>query len=260
MPDLLATIGLPSPAAWSRGERGIAKYEKLRRSLASAIEENRLPAGSRLPPELQLAEQTGLSLGTVQRALRELVAEGYVVRRQGRGTFVADRRRRMEEPLHCRFVDPADEKQLPVYTELLGRRRVCGPGAWLTALGSDPEGILRLDRRIDIDRRFAVGSRLFVRASRFGRLGTLPTRRVNGRNIKKLLHEEFGVTVTRIEQKMRVATLPSEVAPWIDRVAGELVMDIRAVARDAEDRPIYYQELFVPPTEEAILIDFDVAI
>lgn len=46
--------------------------------------------GLHLPSEGQLAAEIGVSQGTVRKALDELAAENLLVRRQGRGTFVAE--------------------------------------------------------------------------------------------------------------------------------------------------------------------------
>ncbi len=48
-----------------------------------------LPVGARLPAEQELARQYGCNYQTVRRALKALVDDGTVVRRVGRGTFVA---------------------------------------------------------------------------------------------------------------------------------------------------------------------------
>ncbi len=42
-----------------------------------------------IPSEIELARRFGVSKGTVRRALEDLVSEKILVRRQGRGTFVA---------------------------------------------------------------------------------------------------------------------------------------------------------------------------
>ncbi len=46
----------------------------------------------RIPSEHQIVEQFGVSRSTANRALRELTSEGYLVRIQGVGTFVAPRK------------------------------------------------------------------------------------------------------------------------------------------------------------------------
>lgn len=55
------------------------------------IEEGKFPPGSRLPSETELPRKLKVSQQTVRRALNELVREGLIVRRQGSGSYVADR-------------------------------------------------------------------------------------------------------------------------------------------------------------------------
>ncbi|RKN22297.1 PLP-dependent aminotransferase family protein [Micromonospora musae] len=63
----------------------------LTRALRSAVRDGRLAAGARLPPYRSLAADLGLARSTVAAAYSELVAEGWLVARQGSGTRVARR-------------------------------------------------------------------------------------------------------------------------------------------------------------------------
>lgn len=58
--------------------------------LSQRIGEGRLPAGTRLPSEPDLAAELGVSRATLREALRALETEGLLRRMQGSGTFVAD--------------------------------------------------------------------------------------------------------------------------------------------------------------------------
>jgi DNA-binding FadR family transcriptional regulator len=69
--------------------RGELKSERVVASLERQILSGRLPAGTRLPTEDELAEILGVSRSVVRDAMRTLVARGLVTVRQGRGTSIA---------------------------------------------------------------------------------------------------------------------------------------------------------------------------
>jgi len=62
--------------------------EQVRRKLLDAIGQGQYPAGTRLPPERELARQFGVGRVTVRTALAALEKNGHVTRHIGRGTFV----------------------------------------------------------------------------------------------------------------------------------------------------------------------------
>jgi GntR family histidine utilization transcriptional repressor len=64
-------------------------FHQIKRYVIARIESGEWPSSGRLPSENELVDQLGVSRMTVHRALRELTAEGYLVRVQGVGTFVA---------------------------------------------------------------------------------------------------------------------------------------------------------------------------
>jgi len=77
-------LDLPSG---SRGGRRAA----LEQALRDAVRDGRLTPGSRLPSTRRLAAEVGVARGTAKAAYDQLVAEGYLVARQGSGTVVAER-------------------------------------------------------------------------------------------------------------------------------------------------------------------------
>jgi GntR family transcriptional regulator, histidine utilization repressor len=66
---------------------------QIRNHVLEKIDSGEWPEGSRIPSEAKLVEQLGVSRMTVHIALRDLSAEGVLLRKQGAGTFVAPRRR-----------------------------------------------------------------------------------------------------------------------------------------------------------------------
>jgi DNA-binding LacI/PurR family transcriptional regulator len=65
-------------------------YERLRAYLLDEIRSGRLKPGDRIPSELALADQFGVSRITSKKALETLERDGLIVRFRGKGSFVAD--------------------------------------------------------------------------------------------------------------------------------------------------------------------------
>lgn len=70
----------------------VALFQKIKDHIARQIQDGTLRAGDRLPSEHELVAQFGISRMTVNRALRELVAQGRIVRVAGVGSFVAEQK------------------------------------------------------------------------------------------------------------------------------------------------------------------------
>jgi len=69
-------------------ENRVPLYLQLKESLRSSITTRKLKAGDKIPTEVELSEKYNISRVTVRKAVSELVEEGYLVRKQGKGTFV----------------------------------------------------------------------------------------------------------------------------------------------------------------------------
>jgi len=67
------------------------KYQALKEYLINTIRADKLKPGDKIQTENELAEKFGVSRHTIRQAIGELVAEGWLYRVQGKGTFV-DRR------------------------------------------------------------------------------------------------------------------------------------------------------------------------
>jgi DNA-binding LacI/PurR family transcriptional regulator len=70
---------------------GIPLYQQVANDLREHIASGVIPVGTQLAPHRQLAEQYGVSIITINKALSGLVSEGVLYSRVGRGTFVAVR-------------------------------------------------------------------------------------------------------------------------------------------------------------------------
>lgn len=70
-------------------EKGGPLYQKVRAQLKQQIDRGFWKPGDMLPTEPELGDQFGVSAGTVKQALLSLARDGLIIRRAGKGTFVA---------------------------------------------------------------------------------------------------------------------------------------------------------------------------
>lgn len=64
-------------------------YRQIQDLIVQALADKEWAPGEMIPSEMDLAARFEVSQGTVRRAIDELAAENLLVRRQGKGTFVA---------------------------------------------------------------------------------------------------------------------------------------------------------------------------
>ena len=74
------------------------KYQQLKEIIKKEINKGKLKPGDQIPPEEKIAERHGVSLGTVRQAMAELVNETLIYKEQGRGTFVAEKKKKRPLP------------------------------------------------------------------------------------------------------------------------------------------------------------------
>jgi GntR family transcriptional regulator len=70
-------------------ENGVSLYKRIKIDVTRMLSSGDISPNDPLPTEKQLAARFDVSIGTVRRAMDDLVAEHIVVRQQGRGTFLA---------------------------------------------------------------------------------------------------------------------------------------------------------------------------
>ena len=71
-------------------KKKLSQYERLADMLRDRIAAGTYARGDKLPSEMELMDESGLSRSTVRHALKVLVDEGLIRTERGRGAFVAD--------------------------------------------------------------------------------------------------------------------------------------------------------------------------
>jgi GntR family transcriptional regulator len=217
---------------------GIPKYLLLRNSLAEAISAGRWEAGDKIPAEEALAEMTSLSLGTVQRALRILVAEEQA---------------QMKAPFqHCRFIDDETGKLLPIFSKMIRRRTIKEQGPWSAHLSSDR--VLCIERLFSINNEFVIYTHLYFDSDRFPELARLEDDKLNGVNFKDLLSREFHHPIAKCSEHLSIRVFPDYVCKAIKVKPQTSGGVLEIYAYDRRGDAMYFQDLYIPPNNRRLLV------
>ena len=193
-----------------------------------------------LPSEGRLAAELGVSQGTVRKALDEMAAQKLVVRRQGRGTFVAAHSPDTTLFHFFHMVDRAGDRQMPESELLDCRRGIAGP-AETEALQLMPGAmVLRIDRRRMIGGAPAIVERIAVPQALFPDLDVLEEDGLPN-TLYDLYQKRYGVTVGRATERLRAVAATAEDADHLGVEPGAPLLEIERIARDLDDGPVEWR-------------------
>ncbi|HZP75542.1 MAG TPA: GntR family transcriptional regulator [Pseudolabrys sp.] len=126
-------------------------YEQLARIIAGQIHDGQIAAGGRLPTELDLAKDYGISRDTVRQAIGALERRGLLIRRRAKGTFVAAPRVSQDLAELRSFRGGLVEHGMVPQMELLEFRPAKPPAEFASAFAEGD--VMRLLRRYRVNER-----------------------------------------------------------------------------------------------------------
>lgn len=196
--------------------------------------------GAPIPSEARLAREFNVSIGTIRKAIDELVAERILLRQQGRGTFVATHSEDRTLFFFFHIVGKDGNRELPVM-ELLSFRKARASGEETARLGVAPGGTtLRIQNLLKLGGKPVVHDAMVVPSALFPDLDEKTFARRTG-TIYGLYQARYGINVIRISERLSAALASPVVASRLGIAAGAPVLVIRRVAFTYNDTPVEYR-------------------
>jgi DNA-binding GntR family transcriptional regulator len=228
-----------------RGTADLPKYVQLRDCILAAIREGFWKQGDRLPTEMDLAEVTEFSLGTVQNAYRNLVQDGTVERRKGRaGSFVSRDVKPVDTVWHFLFSDDRHEHFFSVFPQIDRIIRHASRGSWNLHLKWVADEVVQIDRIVDIGREFLIFSQFFIDAREYDRARKGKTKPLQGNNLRR----ELNLNVTHMTCDLRLEEIPAAICGKINAPVKTTGLVIEARVHTNPQQQGYFQRIFVPKT------------
>ena len=240
LPASPALPALPALARIAPDGGGMPLFRAVKRALLQAIEQGAVAPGGALPAEGQLAQRFGVSVGTLRRAVDDLVAEHILVRRQGRGTFVATHTsdRFLFQFFH---VERSDGLREAPEVELVAFERTRLDDEAAAALGVKAgDAAFQVENRLRLQGRAVVYDRLLIPAALFRGL-TERRWRERPSTIYHLFQAEFGITVVRAHERLRAAAADRAAVRVLGVAAGAPVLQVRRTAIALGGRAVEYR-------------------
>jgi GntR family transcriptional regulator len=212
-------------------------YQQIKALLVTGLESGQWQPGQPIPSETELATRFGVSQGTVRKAVDELATDNLLVRRQGKGTFVATH---AEEQIQYRFLRlrPDAGDAAGMQRRLLECRRLRAPAdvARLLALKSgDPVVLVR--RLLLSDDQPVVLDDIYLPGTLFK---GLTAERMSGYKgpMYRLFEAEFGVRMIRAEEKLRAVAADEAQAAVLLVAPGAPLLSVERLSLTYGDKPV----------------------
>ena len=219
-------------------------YKEVKRLLTETISAGEWKPGSAIPAEWKLAERFNVAVGTVRKAVDELVNENILIRQQGRGTFVAahNRARLMFHFFHIVRNDGSkltpEVVMLSFASGLSDTEEAAHLGINVGAKVFRIRNVLKLASEPIIFDSIVIPQALFPK---------LTAAKVTGRpnTIYHLYQSAYDITVVRSAERLRARLADAESAGVLGIKVRAPLLEIRRVAMTFHDAPVEFRRSLV---------------
>jgi GntR family transcriptional regulator len=219
-------------------------YEQIKSQLLDEIRSGALPQGAQLEAEPELCERFGVSRTVIRQAVGELSQEGYLMRVQGKGTFVS------APKLKEYFLDSADgfhfdfaSRGFSVVSEVLSCTEEEPPDDVRAALETREKRVTVLERLRSVNGKpLALSKSYLPNRLHSNLLKLLTTTDLTKQSLYAVLSESCGVAIVGATRRIEAVNADRSLAALLGTKVGTALLLIRSVCTDVNRRPVEYFE------------------
>lgn len=214
----------------------VALYVQIKETIKASILDGQMRPGDQLPPETELVKQYGVSRMTVRQAILELVNEGLLYRRRGKGTFVAQPKITQGLCGLTSFTEDMETRGLRPSGRVLSLGKVPADKEVADLLGVQAAApVVRLERL-----RLADGRPMALEVSHLPvpRFEWLLREDLSDRSLYRLLRDACGLDLARARQTIEVAVANPCEAAILKVHAGAPLLRMERVAFDRKGEAV----------------------
>ena len=215
-------------------------YRQIKGLILQALDGGEWRPGEVIPSETELAVRFGVSQGTVRKAVDELAAENYLLRRQGKGTFVSSHNdpRAFFRFLRLQRLNGDVESSRSVPLECWRAKAGQEAARMLGIQLADPIIIIR--RVLEFSGKPVVLDEIYLRGDTFAGLTLDMLKEAQG-SLYSLFETRFGVRMVRAEEKLRAVAADRTAAELLGVREGSPLLSVERVSFSYGDRPVEWR-------------------
>ena len=215
-------------------------YQQIKTLILRSLQASEWKPGDMIPSEFDLAARFKVSQGTVRKAIDELATDNLLVRRQGKGTFVATHSEQHIQYRFLRLLPDAGslEDQGPAERRIIECRRLRAPAEVARQLAlrtGDP--VLQVRRVLSFAHLPAILEELWLPGVPFKGL-TIETLSDDKGPMYALFEARFGVRMVRAVEKIKAVAADVEAAGLLGVPAGAPLLSVERLAFTYNDTPM----------------------
>jgi GntR family transcriptional regulator len=240
-----------SPIRRLSGQAAAPLYERVKRQISEAILLGKWTPGTVLPGEVALAQQFGVAVGTVRRALMDLTADGLLTRRRKTGTIVTGRSPHHSLRYFFQYfrLHGLDGALVRSTARVLSVSIGPATEAESTALSLAPASpVLRLHRTREVEGKVVMHDRFALPAARLPDFPQAPDQ------VPELLYlfllERYGIRISAVREQVSADLADGDDLALLSLSAPAAVLTIDEVAYDQSGEPT------IVATHRAVTTDY----
>ena len=212
-------------------------YKEVKRRLMAELVSGEWKPGAAIPAEKRLSERFAVSIGTIRKAIDDLVGENILIRQQGRGTFVATHNRERLLFYFFHIVGHDGAREYPVVSlQSFARGKATDEEA--TALAIDRgDAVFRIRNLLRLSGTPVMIDEIVIDQRRFGGL-TEKKFAARSNTIYNLYQDSFGINIVRTQERLRSIIADPSRAKLLCIAAKAPLLRIARIAFSYQDVPI----------------------
>ena len=215
-------------------------YDQIKVLLTQSLIGGEWRPGELIPSEIELAGRFKVSQGTVRKAIDSLASENILIRRQGKGTYVATHDAEVIKLRFLRLTAANGQKEVlqNEFISCVKNKADTDVAKVLDVKAS--AATIEVKRLLSFSGRPLIYDHIIVPAAPFKGLNSATVEASNG-SMYSMYESQFGVRMVRAEERLKAVAATKEVAEALGLSIGFPLLSIERVSFTYGDKPMEWR-------------------